>query len=83
MRTAFIKELIEEAKKNKSIFLIVADLGFSVVEPFAEQFPDRFLNVGDAQTWPSLDDHIFGGSTGVNANYYLLKNSSITSGMGW
>ncbi len=38
--------------------------------------PDRFLNIGDAQTWPSLDDHIFGGSTGVNANYYLLKNTS-------
>ncbi|MES2513864.1 MAG: transketolase C-terminal domain-containing protein [Bacteroidota bacterium] len=49
MRTAFIKELIEEAKSNKSIFLIVADLGFSVVEPFAEQFPDRFLNVGIAE----------------------------------
>lgn len=49
MRTAFIKELIEEAKENKSIFLIVADLGFSVVEPFAEQFPDRFLNVGIAE----------------------------------
>lgn len=49
MRTAFIKELIEEAKINNSIFLIVADLGFSVVEPFAEQFPDRFLNVGIAE----------------------------------
>lgn len=49
MRTAFIKELVKEAKINKSIFLIVADLGFSVVEPFAEQFPDRFLNVGIAE----------------------------------
>ncbi|MBC7695274.1 MAG: transketolase [Burkholderiales bacterium] len=49
MRTAFIKELIEEAKKNKNIFLIVADLGFSVVEPFIELFPDRFLNVGIAE----------------------------------
>ncbi|MFL9484992.1 transketolase family protein [Chitinophagaceae bacterium LWZ2-11] len=49
MRTAFINQLIEEAKKNENIFLLVGDLGFSVVEPFAEQFPDRFLNVGIAE----------------------------------
>jgi transketolase len=49
MRTAFITQLIEEAKKNENIFLVVADLGFSVVEPFAELFPDRFLNVGIAE----------------------------------
>jgi transketolase len=49
MRTAFINQLIEEAKINKNIFLLVGDLGFSVVEPFAEQYPDRFLNVGVAE----------------------------------
>ena len=49
MRTAFINQLIEEAKTNDKLFLLVADLGFSVVEPFAEQFPDRFLNVGIAE----------------------------------
>jgi len=49
MRTAFINQLIEEAKTNNDIFLLVGDLGFSVVEPFAEQFPDRFLNVGIAE----------------------------------
>jgi transketolase len=49
MRTSFINQLIEEGKKNDKIFLLVADLGFSVVEPFAEQFPDRFLNVGIAE----------------------------------
>ena len=31
MRTAFIKQLVEEAKKNDKIFLVVGDLGFSVV----------------------------------------------------
>lgn len=46
MRTAFINQLIEEARKDENIFLIVGDLGFSVVEPFAEEFPDRFLNAG-------------------------------------
>jgi transketolase len=49
MRTAFIEQLIEEATRNPDIFLLVGDLGFSVVEPFAEAFPDRFLNVGIAE----------------------------------
>lgn len=49
MRTAFIQQLIEEAKENDSIFLLVGDLGYSVVEPFAEMFLERFLNVGIAE----------------------------------
>ena len=49
MRTAFIKQLTEEAQKNENIFLIVGDLGFSVVEEFAELFPERFLNAGIAE----------------------------------
>lgn len=49
MRTAFIKQLTEEAKINDKIFLIVGDLGFSVVEEFANLFPDRFLNAGIAE----------------------------------
>ena len=49
MRTAFINQLIEEAKKNDNVFLLVGDLGFSVVEPFSELFPDRYLNVGIAE----------------------------------
>jgi transketolase len=49
MRTAFIQQLVEEAKTNDKIFLLVGDLGYSVVEPFADLFPDRFLNVGIAE----------------------------------
>ena len=49
MRTAFIKQLIVEAGINPNIFLLVGDLGFSVVEPFAEKYPERFLNVGIAE----------------------------------
>ena len=29
--------------------LLTGDLGFSVLEPFAERFPDRFFNVGVAE----------------------------------
>ena len=49
MRNTFIKELVENARKNDNIALIVGDLGFSVVEPFAEEFPDRFINAGVAE----------------------------------
>lgn len=49
MRTAFIKQLVKEASTNDKIFLIVGDLGYSVVEEFAERFPDRFLNAGIAE----------------------------------
>lgn len=46
MRTTFINQLVEEARVHEDIFLLVGDLGFHVVEPFAEAFPDRFVNVG-------------------------------------
>lgn len=46
MRDAFINTLIEEARQNKNIYLITPDLGFSVLEDFEKEFPERFLNVG-------------------------------------
>lgn len=49
MRTAFIEQLVNEAANNDKIFLLVADLGYNVVEPFAQKYPDRFLNVGIAE----------------------------------
>lgn len=49
MRNAFIEELASLAANNDRIVLIVGDLGYSVVEPFAECFPDRFINAGVAE----------------------------------
>jgi len=49
MRTAFIETLVEIAEKDDRIFLLTADLGYTVVEPFAERFPERFMNVGVAE----------------------------------
>ena len=49
MRTAFIDQLVKEARINDKIFLLVGDLGYNVVEPFADEFPDRFRNVGIAE----------------------------------
>ncbi|MDA2912740.1 transketolase [Acidobacteriia bacterium AH_259_A11_L15] len=49
MRTAFIRVLFELAEKDERINLIVGDLGYSVVERFADRFPTRYLNVGVAE----------------------------------
>jgi transketolase len=49
MRSAFIDELVTLATARDNIALVVGDLGFSVIEPFADRFPDRFLNAGVAE----------------------------------
>lgn len=49
MRNAFIEELVELAAVHDHIALVVGDLGYSVVEPFADRFPDRFINAGVAE----------------------------------
>lgn len=49
MRSAFIDELIAAAEKDVNIVLVVGDLGFGVVEPFAKLFPGRFFNAGVAE----------------------------------
>jgi transketolase len=49
MRNAFIEELVALAAVHPQIALIVGDLGYSVVEPFADRFPDRFINAGVAE----------------------------------
>jgi len=49
MRNAFIEELVQAASTNEKIALVVGDLGYGVVEPFAKQFPKRFFNAGVAE----------------------------------
>ena len=49
MRDAFIDELTTLAATHDNIALIVGDLGFNVIEPFADRFPDRFINAGVAE----------------------------------
>ncbi len=49
MRNAFIEELTALAETHDNIALIVGDLGYSVIEDFAERFPDRFINAGVAE----------------------------------
>lgn len=49
MRKAFIRTLQHLARKDERILLLTGDLGFMALEPFAEEFPDRFYNVGVAE----------------------------------
>lgn len=49
MRTAFINTLMGLAEKDQNIYLLTGDLGFSILERFAEKFPNRFINCGVAE----------------------------------
>ena len=49
MRDTFIRELEKVAREKSSVFLLTGDLGFGVVEKFAEEFPRQFLNAGVAE----------------------------------
>ena len=49
MRGAFTKTLVELAEREPRILLLTGDLGYTVLEPFAERFPNRFFNVGVAE----------------------------------
>lgn len=49
MRSAFIKALIESARESSDLWLLTADLGYSFLEAFEREFPQRFVNVGVAE----------------------------------
>jgi transketolase len=49
VRTAFFDALMKLAERDSRVFLVVGDLGFGVTEPFAQRFPERFLNAGVAE----------------------------------
>ena len=59
MRNTFIHTLTELAGQDERIVLLTGDLGFMVMEPFMERFPDRFINVGVAE------QNMVGLSTGL------------------
>lgn len=49
MRKAFVDVLMELAQRDPRIVLLTGDLGFRLMEPFAAQFPERFINMGVAE----------------------------------
>ena len=73
MRNTFIKKLTELANNNQNIFLLVADIGFGVVEEFESKFPDRFLNVGVAE------QNMTGLAAGLAAEGYHVFTYSLAN----
>lgn len=49
MREVFIDELVQLSRQESSLYLCVGDLGYGVIEPFASEFPERFINAGVAE----------------------------------
>ena len=65
--------LIKEARKNDKIFLLVGDLGYNVIEPFANEFPNRFRNVGSAeQNMAGIAAGL--AMSGFNVYFYSIGN---------
>ena len=49
MRDAFTRALMIEAAKDPRLTLVTGDLGFGVLRPFWETYPDQFVNAGIAE----------------------------------
>jgi len=49
MRTAFIKQLCAIAEQDERVWLLCGDLGYNVLDVFANRFPSRYLNAGVAE----------------------------------
>lgn len=49
MRHTLVRTLVALADRDPRVVLLTGDLGYTVVEPFAERFADRFFNVGVAE----------------------------------
>jgi transketolase len=49
VRNEFVEALTDLAERDERVVLMTGDLGFTVLEDFAERFPERFFNVGVAE----------------------------------
>jgi transketolase len=73
MRDAFVKTLLEEAKKDKNIILITGDLGFGVLDEFQRELPNQFINSGvNEQSMMGMAAGI--ASTGKRVFVYSIGN---------
>ena len=65
MRRTFIRTLAEIAEHDERIVLLTGDLGYTVIEPFADRFPQRFFNVGVAE------QNLIGLATGLGESGFI------------
>lgn len=72
MRKTFISVISELAEKDDRIMLLTSDLGYLLMEPFAQKFPDRFINVGVSE------QNMVGLATGLSESGMIPYIYSIT-----
>jgi len=49
MRSCFNRVLVDLAREDRRIYLVLADIGYGEIAPFAEAFPERIINCGVAE----------------------------------
>ena len=72
MRDAFVRALMREAAADPRLTLITGDLGFGVLKPFWETYPDQFVNAGIAEQ----------GMTGLAAGLARTGRTVLTYSIG-
>ena len=72
MRDAFTRALMREAAKDPKLTLVTGDLGFGVLKPFWETYPDQFVNAGIAEQ----------GMTGLAAGLAMTGRTDLTYSIG-
>ena len=65
MRATFARTLTEMARADPRVMLLTADLGYMALEPFSDELPDQFLNVGVAE------QNMIGVATGLADGGYV------------
>lgn len=68
-----MQALVDLADADDSVVLLTGDLGYTVLEPFAERFPERFFNVGVAE------QNMVGLATGLAASGFRPYAYSIAT----
>ncbi|MBQ8311959.1 MAG: transketolase [Clostridia bacterium] len=72
MRDAFTRALMREAASDPRLTLVTGDLGFGVLKPFWETYPDQFINAGIAEQ----------AMTGLAAGLALTGRTVLTYSIG-
>ena len=72
MRDAFTRALMREAANDPRLMLVTGDLGFGVLKPFWETYPDQFVNAGIAEQ----------GMTGLAAGLARTGHTVLTYSIG-
>src|SRR5438132_8604820 len=73
MRDAFVDSLGLAAAADRRVMVVTGDLGFGVLDRFATQCPDQYLNVGVAE------QNLTGVATGLALDGHIVFTYSIAN----